>query len=64
MEAYMIKPETIKCINGMSYLYSNQVKDLKHIICDDLKIDKTEEKFKAVQDGIDAYFRMQNRERN
>jgi hypothetical protein len=56
MTAEDIKYKTIKTINGLSYLSKKQIEDIKHIICCDLKIDKTEENFNTINDGIKLYF--------
>ena len=47
---------TMQMINGIKYMSSRQVEDLKHIVCCDLKIEKTEENFKAVEEAIKLYF--------
>ena len=55
-----IKFYTIKLINGLNYLNSKQIVALQHIICCDLKIEKTEENFNIIYNGIKTYFKTIN----
>lgn len=60
MDANTIKFKTIQFINGTKYLTPKQVDDLKYIITHKLKIEKTEDTDKAIEEGIKTYFDMQN----
>ena len=57
MDANTIKFKTIQFINGLKYMSEKQVSAAKHIICSDLQIEKSEENFKIIQDGIKTYFK-------
>jgi hypothetical protein len=57
MDANTIKFKTIQFINGLKYMSEKQVDDAKHIICCDLRIDKSEENFKIIEEGIKTYFK-------
>ena len=60
MDANTIIFKTIQFINGLKYMSEKQVDDAKHIICCDLQIDKSEENFKIIEDGIKTYFKTIN----
>ena len=57
MDANTIKFKTIQFINGLKYMSEKQVDDAKHIICCDLQIDKSEENFNVIEEGIKTYFK-------
>ena len=57
MDANTIKFKTIQFVNGLKYMSEKQVSDAKHIICSDLQIEKTEENFNVIEDGIKTYFK-------
>lgn len=56
MDLNLIKFHTMKLVNGMKYISKPQVEGLKHIVCSDLKVEKTERNFEAVEQAIDLYF--------
>ena len=59
MEASEIKFKTIKhYLNGVKYLSQKQVEDLCHIVCYDLKIEKSEENFNHIKDACRVYFTL------
>ena len=59
MEASEIKSKTIKhYLNGVKYLSQKQVEDLCHIVCYDLKIEKSEENFNHIKDACRVYFTL------
>ena len=60
MDASTIKYKTIQFINGIKYLAPKQIGDLKYIITHNLKIEKTEETDKEIEEAIKTYFEMQN----
>jgi hypothetical protein len=47
---------TMQMVNGVKHMSSKQVEDLKHIVCSDLKIEKTEDNFKAIEEAVKLYF--------
>ena len=57
MDANTIKLKTIQFINGLKYMSEKQVSDAKHIICNDLQVEKSEENFKIIEEGIKTYFK-------
>ena len=57
MDANTIKFKTIQFINGLKYMSEKQVNDAKHIICCDLEIEKSEENFNIIEEGIKTYFK-------
>lgn len=57
MNANTIKFKTIQLISGLKYMSEKQVDDAKHIICSDLQIEKSEENFNIIEDGIKTYFK-------
>ena len=60
MDANKIKFKTIQFINGSKYLSEKQVEDLCYMMCHDLGIEKCEENFLIIRDGIKIYFELQN----
>lgn len=60
MDANTIKFKTIQFINGVKYLAPKQIEDLKYIITHNLKIKKTEDTDKAIEEGVKTYFEIQN----
>ena len=57
MDVNTIKFKTIQFVNGLKYMSEKQVSDVKHIICSDLQIEKTEENFNVIEDAIKTYFK-------
>ena len=57
MDVNTIKFKTIQFVNGLKYMSKKQVSDVKHIICSDLQIEKTEENFNVIEDAIKTYFK-------
>jgi len=60
MKIETIKFKTIQFVNGITYLSKEQVEQVKNIMCYNLKIEKTEDNLKAVEDGLKTYFTAQN----
>lgn len=60
MEDTTIKFKTIQFINGLKYMSEKQVDDAKHVICFNLKIEKSEENFNIIEDAIKTYFKTVN----
>jgi len=60
MEIDTIKFKTIQFVSGTRYLLKDQVEQVKNIMCYNLKIEKTEENLKAVEEGLKIYFATQN----
>lgn len=60
MDANIIKFKTIQFINGVKHLAPKQIDNLKYIITHNLKIEKTEDTDKAIEEGIKTYFEIQN----
>jgi len=56
MDANTIKFKTIQFVNGTKYISNSHLDYLKHIMCHNLEIEKTEDNFKAVEDGVKTYF--------
>ena len=60
MDSSIIKFRTIQFINGIGYLYENQVEDLCYLMCHYLGIEKCEENFIIVREACKTYFDLQN----
>ena len=60
MDANTIKFKTIQFINGLKYMSEKQVSNAKHIICNDLQVEKSQENFKIIEEGIKTYFKTMN----
>ena len=61
MDAATIKLKTIQFINGLKHLSEQQATDVCYIICHNLGIDKNEDNFNIVRDGLKLYFDLQNK---
>lgn len=56
-----IKHETIKLINGVSYLSTHQIDAIALMVCENLGIEPCDEVFEHVRAACKAYFDMQNK---
>lgn len=55
-----IKHETIKLINGVSYLSTHQIDAIELMVCENLGIEPSDEVSEYVREACKAYFDMQN----
>ena len=58
MKESSIRFKTIQFINGTGYLYKEQIEILKHIICQELKIEENKANFDIINDAIKTYFKL------
>jgi hypothetical protein len=58
IEPYITKYKTIQLLNGVKHLSKTEAEGLKHIVCVQLNIEKSEDNFNIIEEGIKTYFSM------
>jgi len=60
MDSSTIKFKTIQFINGIKHLPKSHIEIVQHHICNQLDIEKNDENFQIIVEGIQCYFDVNN----
>lgn len=61
MDSNTIKLKTMQLLNGVKYLQQSQFENLCSLVCDELKIEVSEENIQHIKDGCITYFSTINK---